>query len=196
MYTDAGSKADSVPNLGTGKNSSLSSSKPLPAFEPDVATLSLHLIPGQDPSRNPHLRRRLLDSLNRLLGLALHNILGILRLNGQLLAAAHVVVVDEAEHLGELRAAVDHVAGEEEVVGGSDGQAIASEGDGVDAQGTGHGSGNPVIGKGQYTEISGDGPLRRTWSGVGFVDAQFGTLEGVHDSGNGDTEVGDGTPEV
>lgn len=53
-------------------------------------------------------------------------------------------IVQIAVSLGTLSGEVDSVAGEEEVVGRSDGEGVAREGSGVYNQGTGHLAGDAV----------------------------------------------------
>lgn len=53
-------------------------------------------------------------------------------------------MVDEAVSLGHLRAEVDEMAAEEEVVGGCDGEGVAHEDTAVAAEGEGHAAGDAV----------------------------------------------------
>lgn len=77
-------------------------------------------------------RFRLLNQLPQLLGLALRITLHLLTLLEQFLLAAPLVVLQIAIALCQLRALVDEVACEEEVIGGADGEGVAHEGRGVD----------------------------------------------------------------
>lgn len=73
----------------------------------------------------------------------------LLQLLDHLLAVGAVVVVEVAVALRQLGASVGKVAGKQQPVAGSDGERVAHEGEGVDDQGAGHGSGDPVCRKGR-----------------------------------------------
>jgi hypothetical protein len=78
------------------------------------------------------------------------------------------------------------VAGEEKVVPGCDGQRVSHEGSGIDDESTGHLSRDP---EGSKSVVGSQKGQRRSI-------IQFRALLCVHDGGQRDTKVGDGTPEV
>lgn len=79
--------------------------------------------------------------LDRLLGLVQDE----LAAGDGLLTTAPVVPVKVAVSLRQLRALIDEVAGEEEIVLGRHGEGVAHEGRGVNAEGEGHGAGNAIF---------------------------------------------------
>lgn len=105
------------------------------------------------------------------------------------LLAAVVVPVDVAVPLRQLRDLVDQVAAEEEVVLRLDGERVAHERGRVDGQGKRHLARDAARGEDKLVLV----PRGR---GRGAGDVQLGALLGVGYGGEGDAEVGDGTPEV
>lgn len=99
--------------------------------------------------------------------------------------------------LGSLGAEVGEMAGEEEVVLGCNGKGVAHESSGIDDKSTSHGAGNtkkqaistllPIQTELEKSEIL---------SSLCHPNVHLSVLLGIHHSSDGDTEVGDGAPEV
>jgi hypothetical protein len=98
-------------------------------------TTPFDLFPNSLLNFVPHLARRSLGLTQSLLRFQLQT----------RLPSAEVPVVEVPVSLHELRAEVDGVAAEEQVVGGRDGHGVAHEGTRVEGQGAGHAARDTIV---------------------------------------------------